>query len=99
MIEAREEINELADVISVFMVVVPGNPEEGEREWSSVDMAKAIVDAGYRKVDPEKWTLIDVKELQKAFEKQGYQYHYITPTNKILLQSQLDHDREAGGYR
>ena len=45
-----DEVDELAEVIEQFMIAVPGNPEEGERDWSSLAMAEAIIKAGYRKV-------------------------------------------------
>ncbi len=46
----EDEINELAEVIEEFMRRVPGDPSEGERDWSSAAMAEAIIKAGYGKV-------------------------------------------------
>jgi hypothetical protein len=41
------EVDELAEVIERFMAAVP--PGIDERDWSSIEMAKAVIKAGYSK--------------------------------------------------
>jgi len=41
--ESGSVIDSLAEAIESFMSSVPGNPSEGERDWSSEDMAKALL--------------------------------------------------------
>jgi ribosome-binding protein aMBF1 (putative translation factor) len=40
-------VEELAELVEQFMAAVP--PGIDERDWSSIEMAKAIIKAGYSK--------------------------------------------------
>lgn len=57
----------LEEAISAFMETVPGNPAEGERDWSSSDMASHIIErldnAGCVRVAPEQEMPHVTKEL------------------------------------
>ncbi len=89
------EDKELSEVIESFMANVPANPDGGERDWSSTDMAQAIYEAGYRNL-PAEPKLLDESEIQKKIDL-GTERAYksedgSTTTFDVfpLLQAQLD---------